>query len=158
MVQNALFAHVRWPLISEVYEVAQAPYLAIQIFKTILRPRAAKFAVTAKDETLAEDFISPIYLPLLLLFLLMVRGCGRGGHPLGRLPGRSGRDRHRRGLGGVQHAPRRARAQIRGRETAASRGCPRVQMEVDAAALEAECRRQRTGAACHDRGRVNQLA
>ena len=90
MVQNALFAHVRWPLISEVYEVAQAPYLAIQIFKTILRPRAAKFAVTAKDETLAEDFISPIYLPLLLLFLLMVVGVAAGGHPLGRLPGRFG--------------------------------------------------------------------
>ncbi len=74
LVQNALFAKVRWPLISEVYEVAQAPYLATQIFKTILKPRAAKFAVTAKDETLAEDFISPIYGPLLLLFGLMAAG------------------------------------------------------------------------------------
>ena len=74
LVQNALFGHLRWPLISEVYEVAQAPYLGTQILKTILRPRAAKFAVTAKDETLNEDLISPIYMPLLLLFLLLAAG------------------------------------------------------------------------------------
>ena len=74
LVQNALFSHVRWPLISEVYEVAQAPYLGTQILKTILRPRAAKFAVTAKDETLSENFISPIYRPLALLFLLLAAG------------------------------------------------------------------------------------
>jgi cellulose synthase (UDP-forming) len=74
LVQNALFARYRWPLISEVYEVAQAPYLAGAIFRTILRPRAAKFNVTAKDETLAEDYISPIYRPLLGLFLLMLAG------------------------------------------------------------------------------------
>lgn len=71
MVQNALFARTRWPLISEVYEVAQAPYLATQIFRTIRRPRAATFAVTAKDETLSEDYISPIYRPLLLLTVLL---------------------------------------------------------------------------------------
>jgi len=74
LVQNALFGRVRWPLISEVYEVAQAPYLGLQILKTIVRPRAAKFVVTAKDETLSEDFISPIYLTLLLLFLLLAAG------------------------------------------------------------------------------------
>ncbi|MGV8989604.1 MAG: UDP-forming cellulose synthase catalytic subunit [Cypionkella sp.] len=74
LVQNALFSRYRWPLISEVYEVAQAPYLAQAIFRTILRPRAAKFNVTAKDETLAEDYISPIYGPLFTLFLLMLAG------------------------------------------------------------------------------------
>lgn len=74
LVQNAMFSRYRWPLISEVYEVAQAPYLAMAIFRTILRPRAAKFNVTAKDETLAEDYISPIYGPLLFLFMLMAAG------------------------------------------------------------------------------------
>ncbi len=74
LVQNALFSRHRWPLISEVYEVAQAPYLAGAIFKTILRPRSAKFNVTAKDETLAESFVSPLYRPLLLLFGLMAAG------------------------------------------------------------------------------------
>ena len=74
LVQNAMFARYRWPLISEVYEVAQAPYLAMAIFRTLLRPRGAKFNVTAKDETLTDDYISPIYGPLLALFLLMLAG------------------------------------------------------------------------------------
>lgn len=74
MVQNALYARVRWPLISEVYEVAQAPYLSKAIFKTIWNPRGAKFNVTAKDEVLEEDFISPIFKPLLVIFVLCVLG------------------------------------------------------------------------------------
>ena len=74
LVQNTLFTKHRWPLISEVYEVAQAPYLVGQIFKTVVRPRAAKFNVTSKTETLNNDYISPIYLPLLITFVLMVLG------------------------------------------------------------------------------------
>lgn len=74
LVQNAIFARQRWPLISEIYEIAQAPYLAGAIFRTVLHPRAAKFNVTAKDETLAEDYISPIYRPLLILFALTLAG------------------------------------------------------------------------------------
>lgn len=71
MVQNALYSRTRWPLISEIYEIAQAPYLARAVLKTILRPRSASFNVTAKDETLAEDYISPIHWPLTILWLLM---------------------------------------------------------------------------------------
>ncbi|MCZ0964196.1 UDP-forming cellulose synthase catalytic subunit [Paracoccus benzoatiresistens] len=74
LVQNAVFASYRWPLISEIYEVAQAPYLVSAIFRTVLRPRNARFNVTAKDETLAEDYISPIYRPLMFVFLLMFAG------------------------------------------------------------------------------------
>ncbi|SDY78817.1 UDP-forming cellulose synthase catalytic subunit [Citreimonas salinaria] len=67
LVQNTLFSRHRWPLISEIYEIAQAPYLAKQIVKTVMRPRAAKFNVTAKDEQLDNDFVSEIYPPLLTL-------------------------------------------------------------------------------------------
>ena len=74
MVQNALYARFRWPLISEIYEVAQAPYLARAILRTVWSPRAAKFSVTAKDETLDHDFISPIHWPLTVLFLTMLLG------------------------------------------------------------------------------------
>lgn len=74
MVQNALFARHRWPLISEIYEVAQAPYLAKAVLGTLIKPRGAKFNVTAKDETLSEDYISPIYKPLLVVFGLMLAG------------------------------------------------------------------------------------
>lgn len=74
LVQNGLYARVRWPLISEIYEIAQTPYLAGAVIKTFLRPRAAKFNVTAKDETLAENYISPIHGPLTMLFCLMLAG------------------------------------------------------------------------------------
>lgn len=74
MIQNALYGKVRWPLVSEVYETAQAPYLAKAIFKTILNPRGAKFNVTAKDEILEEDFVSPIYKPLIAIFVLTLLG------------------------------------------------------------------------------------
>lgn len=74
LVQNAVFSRHRWPLISEVYEIAQAPYLAGAIIRTILRPRGAKFNVTAKDETLVEDYISPVSGLLVGLFFLMLAG------------------------------------------------------------------------------------
>ncbi|MCB1398193.1 MAG: UDP-forming cellulose synthase catalytic subunit [Rhodobacter sp.] len=74
MIQNALYGRVRWPLISEIYETAQAPYLSSAIFKTIYNPRGAKFNVTAKDEVLIEDFVSPIYKPLVLIFTLTLLG------------------------------------------------------------------------------------
>lgn len=74
MVQNAIFSRYRWPLISEIYEIAQAPYLATSIIRTLLKPRGAKFNVTSKDETLAENYISPIYGPLAWLFGLTCAG------------------------------------------------------------------------------------
>ncbi|TDL76262.1 UDP-forming cellulose synthase catalytic subunit [Palleronia sediminis] len=74
VVQNALFNSYRWPLMSELYETTQAPYLSSAVIKTFLKPRAAKFNVTAKDEVLDEDMISPIARPLLILFLLMLAG------------------------------------------------------------------------------------
>ncbi|WP_289149516.1 UDP-forming cellulose synthase catalytic subunit [uncultured Salipiger sp.] len=74
LVQNGLFARVRWPLISEVYEIAQTPYLLMAVFKTMLRPHAAKFNVTAKDESLDNDFISPVMRPLFIITLIMFGG------------------------------------------------------------------------------------
>lgn len=74
MIQNALYGRVRWPLISELYETAQAPYLSSAILKTFWNPRGAKFNVTAKDEVLEEDFISPVYKPLVLIFALTFLG------------------------------------------------------------------------------------
>jgi cellulose synthase (UDP-forming) len=76
MVQNALFSPVRWPFLSEIYEIAQAPYLARAVVGAVLRPGRAKFEVTSKDETVTETHVSDVYRPLLLLFLLMLAGVG----------------------------------------------------------------------------------
>jgi cellulose synthase (UDP-forming) len=74
LAQNALYNRHRWPLVSEIYEIAQAPYLARAIFGTVLSPRSATFKVTSKTETLDEAFLSPIYRPLAALFLLTAMG------------------------------------------------------------------------------------
>ncbi|NBB97549.1 MAG: UDP-forming cellulose synthase catalytic subunit [Alphaproteobacteria bacterium] len=74
MVQNGLYARTRWPLISELYETAQAPYLSGVVLRTIFKPRGAKFNVTAKDEVLEENFLSPLYKPLLILWGVCLLG------------------------------------------------------------------------------------
>lgn len=76
IVQNALFASVRRPFLSEIYEIAQAPYLVRAVFGAILRPRSAKFKVTSKDETITQTRMSDVYRPLLGLFVLMLAGLG----------------------------------------------------------------------------------
>ena len=56
---NLMYGRTRWPLINELYELALAPFLALAVIKTFLNPRKPTFNVTAKGETLSDDFISP---------------------------------------------------------------------------------------------------
>jgi cellulose synthase (UDP-forming) len=76
LVQNTLFSSVRWPFLSEIYEVAQAPYLIWAVIGAVLRPRSARFKVTSKDETITETRLSDVSKPLFMLFLLMLTGVG----------------------------------------------------------------------------------
>ncbi|WP_118135254.1 UDP-forming cellulose synthase catalytic subunit [Oceanicella sp. SM1341] len=78
LVQNTLFRRYRWPLISELYETAQTPYLARAVLSTFWSPRSPSFNVTSKDETLDKESVSPIARPLIILFLLMVAGVAAG--------------------------------------------------------------------------------
>ena len=56
------------PFISELYEIAQAPFLSRAILSVFIRPRAPTFNVTAKSETLERSFVSHLGRPLLILF------------------------------------------------------------------------------------------
>ncbi|WP_111430679.1 UDP-forming cellulose synthase catalytic subunit [Rhodobacteraceae bacterium DSL-40] len=76
LVQNILFANVRWPFISEVYEIAQAPYLLKGVLRAVVAPLGARFRVTSKDETISETRLTDVYRPLFYLFLLMLAGVG----------------------------------------------------------------------------------
>ncbi|SEM97386.1 UDP-forming cellulose synthase catalytic subunit [Palleronia pelagia] len=87
IVQNALFNRTRWPLMSELYETAQAPYLSRAVLRTFAKPRAARFNVTAKDETLDETAISPIAAPLFWLFGLLALGVVAAGVRYSLYPG-----------------------------------------------------------------------
>ncbi|NBO21217.1 MAG: cellulose synthase catalytic subunit (UDP-forming), partial [Rhodobacteraceae bacterium] len=74
LVQNTLFSRDRWPLVSEIYEVAQTPYLLRAVLGAIFNPKSFSFKVTDKSETVDRDYISPIYGPLLATLGLMGAG------------------------------------------------------------------------------------
>ena len=74
MVQNFLYGNVRWPLISELYEYVQSLFTARAILKVFINPRAPTFNVTAKGETLSQHYVSPLFKPFLIVFLLLLAG------------------------------------------------------------------------------------
>jgi cellulose synthase (UDP-forming) len=76
MMQNYLFGRVRWPWISEIYEYVQAPFLLGAIVSVIVDPKAPKFNVTNKGQTLAEDHLSEIAWPFYLIFALLAAAAG----------------------------------------------------------------------------------
>lgn len=81
MVSDFLFGRVRWSFVSELYELIQSVYTLPAIVKVFMNPRAPTFKVTAKGETLDEDYISPLakpfYLFLILNTIALAFGVGR---------------------------------------------------------------------------------
>ena len=73
-----IFGKIRWPLISDVYEMVQTPLAAPALAATILRPGKLTFRVTPKGEQLDRDFIAPTawvqYLLLLIVFVSLIAG------------------------------------------------------------------------------------
>jgi len=70
MVSDFLFGKVRWSFVSELYELIQSVYTFPAILKVFLNPHAPTFKVTAKGETLHEDYISPLARPFYALLIL----------------------------------------------------------------------------------------
>lgn len=87
MVSDFLFGHVRWSFVSELYELMQSIYTLPAIGKVFLNPRAPTFKVTAKGETLNQDFISPLAKPFYLLLLLNLTALGVGVFRIFAYPG-----------------------------------------------------------------------
>ncbi len=81
MVSDFLFGRVRWSFVSELYELIQSVYTLPAIGKVFMNPRAPTFKVTAKGETLGEDYISPLakpfYVFLILNTIALLFGIGR---------------------------------------------------------------------------------
>lgn len=81
MVSDFLFGKVRWSFVSELYELIQSVYTLPAIVKVFMNPRAPTFNVTAKGETLGDDYISPLAKPFYVFLILntvaLVFGAGR---------------------------------------------------------------------------------
>ncbi|WP_299815930.1 UDP-forming cellulose synthase catalytic subunit [uncultured Roseibium sp.] len=71
-IQSGLYGKLRWPWISELYEYIQSIFLFPAIISVLLNPRAPKFNVTSKGETLEEEQLSVLAWPYILLFGVML--------------------------------------------------------------------------------------
>jgi len=67
---NYLYGRARWSFISELYELLQSMHTIPAIIATFMRPRSPQFKVTPKQETLEENFVSPIAVPFYVLSLV----------------------------------------------------------------------------------------
>lgn len=81
IMTDILHGRWRWPFVSELYELALSLYTLPAVAGTIMSPKKPTFAVTAKDEQLDRDFLSPLAKPFLgmlgLLTLALLVGIWR---------------------------------------------------------------------------------
>lgn len=72
LVSYYLYAKTRWNFFSEIYEAIQSIFILPAIISVILSPRKPTFKVTPKGENLEEEFLTPFYKPVYILFHLIV--------------------------------------------------------------------------------------
>ncbi len=82
IVSSMLFGRVRWPLISEIYELMQSIFSLMAIVKVFINPRKPSFVVTPKGDTLDQEFVSPLAKPFYVFFTLLFLGFVFGAYRL----------------------------------------------------------------------------
>ena len=80
LVANYLFGKVRWPFVSEIYEIMQSLFSLPAIFRVLLNPHAPKFMVTPKGEQISQDFLSRLSGPFYLIYMVTVVAIAAGGY------------------------------------------------------------------------------
>ena len=78
IIAQYLFGRVRWPFVSQIYEVIQSVYVTRGVFQVLLNPRSPSFQVTPKGEVLLEDFISAFAKPFYIILFLNVASIATG--------------------------------------------------------------------------------
>jgi cellulose synthase (UDP-forming) len=86
-ISDVLYGRTRWPLISEIYEVVQSPFLMEALVKVFMNPRKPSFVVTPKGSTLDEEFISPLARTLYIGCFIIFLGFFGGLYRLATTPG-----------------------------------------------------------------------
>ena len=74
MMSYFLYAKVRNPFFSELYETILSFFTLPAIISVLLNPRAPTFDVTPKGEEMNEDFISDLAAPFIIVFTLVAFG------------------------------------------------------------------------------------
>jgi cellulose synthase (UDP-forming) len=78
IITQYLFGRVRWPFVSQIYEVIQSFYVTRGISQVLMNPRKPTFQVTPKGEVLQEDFISEFAKPFYIVLFSNVAAIGAG--------------------------------------------------------------------------------
>lgn len=78
IIAQYLFGRVRWPFVSQIYEVIQSFYVTRGIFQVLMNPRKPTFQVTPKGEVLQEDFISEFAKPFYIILFFNVASISTG--------------------------------------------------------------------------------
>ena len=76
LMQSYVYGHVRWPLMSELYEYVQGLFLIKALGAVALSPRKPTFNVTSKGVSLDHDHLSDLAWPFVGTFLLLVVAAG----------------------------------------------------------------------------------
>ena len=72
------YGRVRWPFMSQLYEIVQSVYVMQGLVEVLRRPRSPSFKVTPKGEVLSQEFISSLAKPFYLLLALTLLGLAAG--------------------------------------------------------------------------------
>ena len=78
IIAQYMFGRVRWPFVSQIYEVIQSFYVTRGIFQVMINPRKPTFQVTPKGEVLQEDFISEFAKPFYIILFFNVAAISAG--------------------------------------------------------------------------------
>ena len=71
-----LYGHVRWPFVSQIYEVLQSVFITAGFWAVLRNPRSPTFKVTPKGETLEHGFISNLATPFYVLLIVNALALG----------------------------------------------------------------------------------
>ena len=74
LMQSYVYGHVRWPLMSELYEYVQGVFLIKALAAVALSPGKPTFNVTSKGVSLDHDHLSDLAWPFVAIFLLLMMG------------------------------------------------------------------------------------
>lgn len=72
LVSNYLYGKTRKPFISELYELMQSFFLIPALWQVFRSPTAPKFKVTPKIADLSHDFISDLFPPFYIAYILLL--------------------------------------------------------------------------------------
>jgi cellulose synthase (UDP-forming) len=68
------YGRVRWPFMSQLYEVIQSIYVTLGLVEVLRNPRSPSFKVTPKGEVLDRQFISGLTMPFYFFLALNLAG------------------------------------------------------------------------------------